>query len=247
MPPLAYTWNDILHFLAVVTGAVILTSAAFVLVVASFSSLLIKMTTKLNWVVCCLIGFAIAVGSCKVVLFPPSEPRKIESLWIVDLSEDPILAPGVKPRYSAGARYKSGEERTVKATWSSSGPGLAVGPTGHAHAKTPGTYTVTAQFGGKKATRTETVADTKVVSLHLEPQNVTVKVGSRVKYRVKAKWSDGRETDVSTVAAYTSSDESVATLVGGYRTHAVANKPGKVALTVSYLDKETEGVIHSTH
>ncbi len=68
MPTLAYTWTDIFHFLAALTGALILLSVTIVLVIGTLSCLLIKTTTKLGWGYSSLIGFGIGVGSCKFIL-----------------------------------------------------------------------------------------------------------------------------------------------------------------------------------
>ena len=239
---LAYTWNDILTMFAYFAGFLLLLALGTVVVVGGVSSVVIKKTTKLNWATCCLLGLALGVGACKMAFTSPP-PKAPTSIKIVEgRSEHPVFAVGVERRFECIGVTKAGNERAVRATWTSSGPGLEIDSNGVAQALKPGSYTVTAEFDGMKAILPAAVSEQKVVTLRLVPEDTTIKVGSFVTYKVFAQWSDGKESDVSLVVNYRSSAEARLS-VKNSRTHAFASKPGEFLVTVDYLGASAVGAV----
>lgn len=114
------------------------------------------------------------------------------------------------------ASYSDGstEDVTAQSTYNSSNPTVAaVDLSGTAQGISPGTFTVTAFFGGLSAiTPTLTVlpAQVQAVSLSISPQNATIPVGLSVSFTVIATYSDGSTQDVTAQSTYSSSNTTVA-------------------------------------
>jgi hypothetical protein len=75
--------------------------------------------------------------------------------------------------------------------------------------------------------------DPRLQTLTVQPAQVVSKVGARTQLKVLAKWSDGREEDVTKEAVYASTDEPVATVTGEGTVTGV--RWGGTAVQVRYL------------
>jgi len=115
----------------------------------------------------------------------------------------------------ARASFANGttEEVTAKASWSSDKEDVVYAKNGVVSAYKAGTATVTASYGGKRATL---VVDVDVpLSFTADVATVALQVGNTRQVRVTASFPDGESRDVTDQAEWKSSDTSVATVRQG--------------------------------
>jgi hypothetical protein len=74
----------------------------------------------------------------------------------------------------------------------------------------------------------------RLVGLRVEPQERVIGVGGRMRILATAIYSDGRERDVTTAAAYASNASHLAEVDGQGRVQ-VGRTPGQAAITVAYM------------
>ncbi len=150
---------------------------------------------------------------------------------------------GVRFTYSATAVYSDGTTKdvTTAASWTSSATAVAqvsdAGPTrGQATALKAGTATITAAFGGLTGKATLTVTTATLAKVEVTPATSTLSVGSTVVLKAYGVYSDGSKFEVTTLAAWSSADTTVVTVVTGSSTagQATALKTGTVTVTATY-------------
>src|SRR5690606_11364929 len=78
----------------------------------------------------------------------------------------------------------------------------------------PGALTITAELDGVQGTASLTVTDAIMTGLAISPLVASVPLGVSQTYVATASFSDGTTQDVSNTAAWSSSDEAVATMSG---------------------------------
>jgi uncharacterized protein YjdB len=156
---------------------------------------------------------------------------------------DTTLPVGGKLSYTATATYSDGTTRnvTAAASWTSSDTTVAqvsdAGPTrGQATALAAGTTTVSAFFGGLNGKTTLTVSAASVSSVEISPSTTSISVGATVVLRAYAVLTDGTKFEVTTSAAWTSSNTSIATVSSGGASigQATAVATGSATITATY-------------
>lgn len=135
--------------------------------------------------------------------------------------------------------------RQAALTWTSSEPTVADisndRPTkGQAKARSPGTTTITATFG----TGTDPVHGdarltvTEVVSIAIDPLDVSVPAGRHQQFKATATLTDGTTPDVTTQVEWSCSDDTIASIVatgpGAGDATAVKADPGPVTITATF-------------
>jgi trimeric autotransporter adhesin len=125
---------------------------------------------------------------------------------------------------------------TAAATWSSSNSAVALVNGGRATGVSKGTATITATYGGAKATMDVTVTDKKVTSLQVTPTNPTTHLGVNKSFVAVAVYDDSTNATVTGQATWTSSAPTVATVgtTGGTGGVATPLSAGKATITATY-------------
>jgi uncharacterized protein YjdB len=159
----------------------------------------------------------------------------------------PTINIGATTQFSATATYSDGSTKivTASASWTSSNTSVAsIQTTGQA---TPGlatgvaagSSTIGASFSGVSGSTTLTVSNSSatVTSLSIAPTAITLSVGGTIQFAATAGYSDGSSKTVTSLATWTSSDSTVASIQStGQATPGFATgvAPGNVNITVSY-------------
>jgi len=135
----------------------------------------------------------------------------------------------VRATYSDG----STDNLTLQAGYDSSDPLVAsVDSTGLVTAKSSGTATITASYGGFSDDCQVRVNAPNVVSIDVEPESADLTIGGSVRLVVWANYSDGGRIDVTISADFDSSDTSVAEVQGAGL--VVALGEGAAVITATY-------------
>ena len=111
----------------------------------------------------------------------------------------------------------STQDLTSAVTWTSSAASVATvsnagGTKGNATGVAPGTSTISAVFAGQVGTTTLQVTNATLTSLNVLPNSASITLGSQESFAVKGTFSDASVLDLSTQAAWTSSNVSVAVI-----------------------------------
>ena len=136
---------------------------------------------------------------------------------------------GIRLQYSAAGVWSDGTtaDLTRAATWTSSLASVAVisnaaGSQGLATTRGQGVTTIRASWAGADDSTTLTVTNATLRSLTVTPPSTTTGIGVQVRYRAVAAFSDGSTLDVTTGAAWSSSQPQVASISGGFGSAGVA-------------------------
>jgi hypothetical protein len=140
----------------------------------------------------------------------------------------PSLLVGANQQFQANAIYSDGSSTPVTrdANWTSSDPEVASvssrggGGTraGRATGIGAGTTTITATYDGFTASVSLTVRDPMLTGLVVTPVSATVEVGGTQQFVALATYDDGTSVTVTSEAAWTTSDASLASITsGGWR------------------------------
>jgi uncharacterized protein YjdB len=157
----------------------------------------------------------------------------------------PAIAKGTTVQLSVVGTYTDNAKQDLSlfANWQSSDPSVAVGnglsSPGLATGVTQGTATVTAYVGGKSATTQVTVTAATLVSLALAPVNPTLAKGTAIWLTVTGTYTDSTTQDVSSLATWSSSDESRAVVsnVPGARGLVTGIGPGAATISADFGGK----------
>ena len=107
---------------------------------------------------------------------------------------------------------------TGSVLWTSSVPGVADFDPEEPRrlvARSPGSSTVRAALGGVEAAALVQVVDRELMELTLTPASLELPLGTEGALVAWGRWTDGLEEDLSAQAAWTSSNEQVASVGGG--------------------------------
>ena len=153
------------------------------------------------------------------------------------------LAKGTAQMLTVTGLYSNGStvDLTSSATWSSSNASvLAIsnvnGSRGRVDALATGTSVVTAAYGGRQATLTITVTAATLSSLAITPPAGSVPRGVSLNFALTGTYSDGSTQDLTSGAAWSSSDNSIASVssAGNSRGLATGVAQGLAAITATY-------------
>jgi len=139
---------------------------------------------------------------------------------IVSLTLSPngaFIKPQTTQQFTATARFgnNSTGDVTDQVTWSSSATNIAtIDPSGLATGVALGNTTITAKSGSVTATGLLTVSNKTISAITVSPSNPTIllSTGQQQQFTATATFSDGTIGDVTTSAAWTSSNTNVATI-----------------------------------
>lgn len=119
---------------------------------------------------------------------------------------------------------------TFSAQWHTDAPRIAVASPGLVSALAPGVTRLSASFGGQRLEVDFVVTSAALMSLELSPETAEVTTGAHVTLRALGRFSDGSTRDVSDEVTWASSDEALATVLGG-EVHGLA--AGAVTITAT--------------
>ena len=134
----------------------------------------------------------------------------------------PTINIGATMQFTATATYSDGSTKIVtsSASWTSSNTAVASIQTtgqaapGLATGVAAGSSTIGAAFSGVSGSTTLTVSNSSatVTSLSIAPTAITLSVGGTMQFTATAGYSDGSSKTVTSLATWTSSDPTVASI-----------------------------------
>lgn len=156
----------------------------------------------------------------------------------------PVIAKGTAVAVTATGNYSdsSTKDLTALATWTSSAPAVATvsnaeGSDGVVNGLTAGTTTITAVYAGQSATVSVKVNDVSLTGLAIKPAgDATLAKGTTLQFTVIGTFSDRSTQDLTTQAAWSSSDATVASVGdgGGKDGLATALRVGPTTITAAF-------------
>lgn len=136
-------------------------------------------------------------------------------VYLVLAPANPMVAKGLMQQFTATGHYTDGttQDLTSQATWSSSNTNVASIIGGLATALATGQTTIEAAVGTVTISTGMTVTPPTLTSIDVEPTgNPSIFLGTSESYVATGYYSDGSSQDLTTVATWTSSNTSVATI-----------------------------------
>lgn len=150
-------------------------------------------------------------------------------------------------QFTATANYSDGSTKDVtpSASWTSSNTSIATVQSmgqanpGMATGVASGSASIGASFGGMNGSTTLTVSGTApvVTSISIAPTAITMSVGGTTQFTATAGYSDGSTKTVTSLATWTSSDKTIASIESSGQTTpglATGLAPGNVNITANY-------------
>ncbi|MCZ7358032.1 MAG: DUF2341 domain-containing protein [Candidatus Methanoperedens sp.] len=141
-------------------------------------------------------------------------PAKLVSIAVTPLN--PTISQGQTQQFTANGTYtdSSSKNITSSAIWSSSNTSVAtIDVTGLATSVAPGTTQINATSDGIiSPARTLTVTSAKLVSITVTPVNPTVAIGQTQQFIANGTYSDGTKKNLISIAVWSSSNTSVASI-----------------------------------
>lgn len=151
----------------------------------------------------------------------PSTPSSSVALQTITVSPSASsLLVGQSQQFAATALYSDGSSKDVTAnvTWSSSNATvLSITGSGVVQANAEGSATITALMSGVKGSASVSAKSSAATmnGLSVAPASAMVGVGATVRFSATASFSDLSVQDVSSSAAWSSSDDTVASIDAG--------------------------------
>jgi hypothetical protein len=161
---------------------------------------------------------------------------------------NPNAPRGTSLQFTATGTYSDNttQDLTASVTWSSPAASVAtisnaVGSKGLATAAATGSTTISATMGGVSGSTTLTVTPATLVSIAVTPVNPSIARGTIRQFMATGTYSDNSTQDLTAVAAWTSSQTTVATVsnIAGSRGSATAQSVG--ATTISAVSGGISG------
>jgi uncharacterized protein YjdB len=147
---------------------------------------------------------------------------------------NPSIPAGFVQQFTAIGTFTDSttQDLTNSATWTSSAGNIAtVSNSGLATGAAAGSATITATFGSVSGWTTLTVSPALLQSITVSPQNVLMTNGTTFQLTATGHYSDSSTQDISTVASWSSTDSTVASVdTTGLVT---GRKPGTVTITAA--------------
>ena len=156
---------------------------------------------------------------------------------------NPIIADGTTVPFTATGLFTEGppQNLTTLATWTSSAPNVATisnaaGSRGLATAVAAGTTSISASFGGVTGNTLLTVTAAQLVQITLTPVSPIIADGTTVPFTATGLFTEGPPQNLTTLATWISSDETVATIsnAAGSRGLATAVAAGTTSISASF-------------
>ncbi|HTW48998.1 MAG TPA: Ig-like domain-containing protein [Acidobacteriaceae bacterium] len=167
-----------------------------------------------------------------------SPPRIVSAPTVTSIAVTPApagIVAGTTQQYTATATYDDGSTAnvTASATWTSSSASVAtIDSSGLATAVAAGSATITASLSGVSGTAVLTVVSSTPVSIAITPNPASFAMNTTQQYTATSTYSNGMTADVTSSAAWSSSNADVAAIDSSGLATGVAS--GLTAITASY-------------
>ncbi len=157
--------------------------------------------------------------------------------------KNPASAAGASQQFKATGTFtdNSTQDVTSLVTWSSSDPSIATisndtASKGSAHALSAGTTTVTATSGDIFGSTSFRVTAASLVTLDITPKDPTVIKGMTRQFKATGTFTDNSSQDMTSVAAWSSSDPSIASIsnAAGSQGLATSLSGGTTSITATF-------------
>lgn len=153
----------------------------------------------------------------------------------IALTPSSITVPrGLTTSFAAEGTYTDGTTATLTSsvTWTSSDVNVAMVAGNVATAKNEGSASITATLNGVSASAVLTVAPPALTSIKISPVRASIAPGTTQQFTATGRYSDGTTADITSQAAWTSSNASIASFdtTAGL---ATANAEGDVTVTAT--------------
>jgi uncharacterized protein YjdB len=152
-------------------------------------------------------------GSINVNITLAVTPAVVASIAIAPLG--PSIPAGTVQQFTATGTFTdaSSQDITGVATWNSSAPNVAtISNSGLASALVAGSSTITASLGSVSNSTALTVGPATLQSITANPQNPLMGTGTTAQFTATGHYSDASTQDLTALAAWTSSDATVASV-----------------------------------
>jgi hypothetical protein len=157
---------------------------------------------------------------------------------------NPSIAKGTNLALKATGAYSDGstQDLTTQVTWSSSAPAVTVsntsGSQGVATGASVGSATVSAASTSApvvSGSTTITVTAAALLSIAVNPTSPSVAAGLKQQFTASGTYTDGTTQDITLTVAWSSSDQTIATIsnAGGTQGQATALSPGSTTITAT--------------
>jgi Big-like domain-containing protein/galactose oxidase-like protein len=167
---------------------------------------------------------------------------------LVSIAVTPVnasIAAGNTQQFAATGTYSDGSTQNLTSTaaWSSSAPGVAtVRAGGLATGVTTGASSLSATMSSITGSATLTVTAPVLVSIAVTPGNASIAVGTTQQFTATGTYSDSSTQNLTSTAAWSSSDSSVATISNASGSQGLATTAGLGATTM----QATSGAINGS-
>jgi uncharacterized protein YjdB len=190
------------------------------------------------------LAFVLVLTGCASSTGIISNPTKKDLKSIAVSPASGSVTAGSKLQLGVSATYSDGSvvKVTSGVTWSSSAAAIAtVDSGGDVTAVAPGSATITAAFQGVSGSATLTIKAPTVTlsSIAISPAPATVQAGATLQLTATGTYSDGSTGDITSQAAWTSADKTIATVDSSGKVTGVA--AGSASITAIF-----QGVSAST-
>jgi trimeric autotransporter adhesin len=164
---------------------------------------------------------------------------------LVSLAVTPVnssIAKGLKSQFAAIGTYtdNSTQVLTAQVMWSSSDPAVtsmsnASGYEGLGTALTSGSVTISATLGGTTGSTGLTVTPATLVSIDVTPANPIIANGLTSQFIATGLYTDNSTQNLTSSAAWTSSDQAIASVSNAAASHGLATSvsPGSATITAA--------------
>lgn len=168
-------------------------------------------------------------------------PATLVSLSVTPTS--PTIASDTTQQFTATGEYSDRTTRDVTnlAAWSSSDPNVAQVSNrtlarGQVTASSPGLTVITATLDAITSTTTLTVTGASLRAIEVTPSAPAITKGAPIQFFATGVFSDGSTQDLTSLAAWTTTDASIATIdnTAGHRGIATGTGVGTARIIASY-------------
>jgi trimeric autotransporter adhesin len=172
-------------------------------------------------------------------------PLTVTDASLVSLSvtpSDPIVPLGVQQAFTATGIFSDGtrQDLTAQVAWTSAPQDVAtISADGVASPVAPGTATISAGRDGVVVSTTLVVTNATLDALVVDPPLASIAAGTAYPFTATGVYSDGSTADLTALATWSSSDDSVATISNAAGSYGVADgvAPGSAVVTATFEDR----------
>ena len=183
-----------------------------------------------------MLAFALVLSGCATSSGVVHNPPKKDLASIAVSPDSGTITAGSAIQFAASAKYSDGTvvKLTSGVTWSSSAASIAsVDSSGKTTGVAAGSVTITASFQGVSSSASLKVTAPAITlsSIALSSSTATLQAGTSSQFTASGTYSDGSTADITSQAAWTSADPSVATVDSGGKATGIA--AGTVTITAT--------------